>query len=81
MAAEISHLNSALLSSKKETEVLQEEFSGYKRRAQSVLRNKQTQNKEIGMGGKSIVEIEEELVQSHQQNTILLEKLNIYGYD
>ncbi|XP_033213498.1 GRIP and coiled-coil domain-containing protein 2-like isoform X2 [Belonocnema kinseyi] len=79
MAAEISHLNSNLSCSKKENEVLQEEFNGYKRRAQSVLRTKQTQNKEIGMGGKSVIEIEEELVQSHQQNTLLLEKLDIYG--
>lgn len=78
ITTEISHLNSALTNSKKETENLKEEFSGYKRRAQSVLRTKQNQNKEIGVGGKSIVEIEEELLQSQQQNKHFQEKLEIY---
>lgn len=81
MTAEISHLNSTLANSKKETEALQEEFSGYKRRAQSVLRTKQNQNKETGKGGKSVIELEEELLESQQQNKHLKEKLDIYEYE
>lgn len=80
ITAELSHLNSALANSKKETEVLQEEFNGYKRRAQSVLRTKQNQSKENGMSGKSIAEMEEELLQSQQQNKHLQEKLDAYEY-
>ena len=81
MRTEILHLNTSLINSKNETEALQEEFNVYKRRAQSVLRTKQSQNKEIGMRGKSIIELEEEIVQLHQQNTLLQKKLDVYGYE
>lgn len=61
-------------------EALKTEYEGYKLRAQSVLRTKQSQNKENGFNGKSISEVEAELIQLRVYSTHLQEKLDSSRY-
>ncbi|XP_015609304.1 GRIP and coiled-coil domain-containing protein 2 [Cephus cinctus] len=75
---EIVNLNIALTNSHNEMEALQAEFTGYKLRAQSVLRNKQSHNKETGSGGRSLNEIEEELEHTRTHAALLRDKLENY---
>ncbi|XP_015111846.1 GRIP and coiled-coil domain-containing protein 2 [Diachasma alloeum] len=72
---DISRLTDALQHSNNEIESLRAEFEGYKLRAQSVLRNKQSQNKESGLNGRSISEIEAELNHLRSHSSQLQEKL------
>ncbi|KAH0541036.1 GRIP and coiled-coil domain-containing protein 2 [Cotesia glomerata] len=74
---EITRLNDIVSSTNGELEALKAEYEGYKVRAQSVLRTKQSQNKENGLNGKSINEIEAELNHLRGYSTHLQEKLDI----
>ncbi|XP_008544014.1 GRIP and coiled-coil domain-containing protein 2 [Microplitis demolitor] len=73
---EISRLNVIINNKNEEMEALKTEYEGYKLRAQSVLRTKQSQNKENGFNGKSISEVEAELIQLRVYSTHLQEKLD-----
>ncbi|KAG8042105.1 hypothetical protein G9C98_000096 [Cotesia typhae] len=73
---EITRLNDIVSSTNGELEALKAEYEGYKVRAQSVLRTKQSQNKENGFNGKSINEIEAELNHLRVYSTHLQEKLD-----
>ncbi|XP_012278063.1 GRIP and coiled-coil domain-containing protein 2 [Orussus abietinus] len=75
---EISTLKMLVARSNEELEAIQSEFSGYKLRAQSVLRTKQNQSKETGIGGKNIVELEEELEQTRIDAAVLRDKCENY---
>ncbi|XP_011299906.1 GRIP and coiled-coil domain-containing protein 2 [Fopius arisanus] len=79
LRCEITRLNENLEYSKSDIEALRGEFEGYKRRAQSVLRNKQSQSKESGLNGRSISEIEGELNHLRSQLSQLQEKLEVRG--
>lgn len=75
LEAELTRLNGLVASANQELEALRSEYDGYKLRAQSVLRTKQSQNKESGSSGKSIAEIEEELEHTRAHESQLQEKL------
>ncbi|XP_063993933.1 GRIP and coiled-coil domain-containing protein 2 [Diachasmimorpha longicaudata] len=75
LKVDISRLNDALKQSNDEVESLRAEFEGYKLRAQSVLRNKQSQDKESGLNGRSISEIQAEINHLRNHLSILHEKL------
>ncbi|XP_034948784.1 GRIP and coiled-coil domain-containing protein 2-like [Chelonus insularis] len=74
---EISRLNSIISSTNEEITTLKTEYEGYKLRAQSVLRTKQSQSKDSGLNGKNIIEIEGELNHLRSHSTQLQEKLDI----
>ncbi|KAF7992571.1 hypothetical protein HCN44_004915 [Aphidius gifuensis] len=76
LKCEIARLNDILQSRNDEIKTLNNEYEGYKLRAQSVLRNKKIQNKEININGHNIAEIETELNHLHSQNDQQNEKIN-----
>lgn len=57
-------------------EALKNEYEGYKLRAQSVLRTKNSQNKESGLNGRSINEVEADLSHLHSKLSQLREKFD-----
>ena len=75
LEAESLRLNGLLTSTNQELEALRGEYEGYKLRAQSVLRTKQSQSKETGSSGRNIAEIEEELEHMRAHAGQLAEKL------
>lgn len=75
LESEITRLNSVVVSGNQELESLREEFTGYKLRAQSVLRTKQIQGKD---GGRSMAEVEEELEHAQTHAALLRDKLESY---
>ncbi|XP_012263781.2 GRIP and coiled-coil domain-containing protein 2 [Athalia rosae] len=76
LESEVTRLNNAVVSSNQELEALLAEFTGYKLRAQSVLRTKQSQGKD---GGRSIAEAEEELEHAQTHAALLRDKLETYS--
>ncbi|XP_046743878.1 GRIP and coiled-coil domain-containing protein 2-like [Diprion similis] len=75
LESEITRLNAVIARGNQELEALHEEFTGYKLRAQSVLRTKQSQGKD---GGRSTVEVEEELEHARTHAALLRDKLDYY---
>ncbi|KAK0168434.1 hypothetical protein PV327_002234 [Microctonus hyperodae] len=73
---EISRLNASVNSTLEEMEALKNEYEGYKLRAQSVLRTKKSQNKELGLNGRSINEVEADLSHLHSKLSQLREKFD-----
>lgn len=79
MTSEVANLNRLLELSKQETETLRQDFEGYKLRAQSVLRTKES-NKSSCSKGKSMIELEEELEHAQFQIDMWKEKYENYQY-
>ncbi|KAK0085536.1 hypothetical protein PV325_004975 [Microctonus aethiopoides] len=73
---EISRLNASVNSTLEEMEALKNEYEGYKLRAQSVLRTKNSQNKESGLNGRNINEVEADLSHLHSKLSQLREKFD-----
>lgn len=80
LEAEVLRLENLVSSVNDELDALRNEFNGYKLRAQSVLRTKQSQGKEAGTTGRNVAEIHEELEHTKNHAAQLQNKLESCRY-